>query len=768
MAIKIFSFKLKPVADTYLTESAPDTEAGKFGVMIVDIEPNMDRAIMMFKIPEEEEEFTDIDDNEKTFPKNFKAWTHIKLRLWLAPLVTDPMVRDLGFHKILDKIKEGFCTSGACYKSGATWNKKDGVNAWTKSSLTGNDTGGSFDIYLCKPMGTGWTEGEHIITFQLDWVAYDDIKPGSVIILGIKYDDESTSGSDLHISFYTKDCPYPTKEPYLEIKGSYIAEPPEKPSATSDLLINAPDEDDKSNVKLSWGESKTQLPTVSQGTYVVVRSEASGICEDWIKAGTNNTTILARITDPARREFIDDTVVENKTYYYAVYYCDTDNYIKDPASGGFEGSPTKSNETWMIRPDLTGSVTAGPKDIGEVITSSLTGSNSNQPSGESIGNKRYYTLWDTDTDEWEELETPSDSHSMTHIYNSHGSKTVKGRCENTLGYWSDKVELTNSPLTINDTTPKVNIIVTPKKCVVDETIRISGARAQPASAGATITTFKSKIWRKLEDVLEARNNPPPSPPVGARYLILGVPTGDWVGHGNEIAEWNGTSWDFYVPIGNDSTDLAVVDGEIVWNLDLPDWYCYDGPSSGWTAAKSEPDYTTHSPADDPIRDVTLDRVGHEEGAHNDPPVNEYDIKMQIVTDTTKQKTESTTMTCVSGDPVELKLSRGSKISMRSEDRRRFKAFLKKQGGEGEFVIDSGSKQPTIQLSGNSYKDYVHADLKILRDHINADTYLRIKVTDEQGVTITMDGYIMDLRIRKSYKRIASWSIPFLIVNWSEA
>lgn len=41
--------------------------------------------------------------------------------------------------------------------------------------------------------------------------------------------------------------------------------------------------------------------------------------------------------------------------------------------------------------------------------------------------------------------------------------------------------------------------------------------------------------------------PPASPSQGDRYIVAPGATGDWAGHDNDIAEWNGSSWDFYTP-----------------------------------------------------------------------------------------------------------------------------------------------------------------------------------------------------------------------------
>ena len=52
-------------------------------------------------------------------------------------------------------------------------------------------------------------------------------------------------------------------------------------------------------------------------------------------------------------------------------------------------------------------------------------------------------------------------------------------------------------------------------------------------------------WQK--SVLGELATPPGTPAVGDRYLVIATATGDWVGHEKDIAEWNGTSWDFTTP-----------------------------------------------------------------------------------------------------------------------------------------------------------------------------------------------------------------------------
>lgn len=46
------------------------------------------------------------------------------------------------------------------------------------------------------------------------------------------------------------------------------------------------------------------------------------------------------------------------------------------------------------------------------------------------------------------------------------------------------------------------------------------------------------------EVLNSQNTPPVSPSTGDVYLVGTSPTGAWVGHAKDIAEWNGSAWVF--------------------------------------------------------------------------------------------------------------------------------------------------------------------------------------------------------------------------------
>ncbi len=67
------------------------------------------------------------------------------------------------------------------------------------------------------------------------------------------------------------------------------------------------------------------------------------------------------------------------------------------------------------------------------------------------------------------------------------------------------------------------------------------------------------------------DTPPGSPSTGDRYIVSAspaAPSGAWVGHDNDIAEWNGTSWDF----------TAETEGFACWVDDEDSQYVFNGTS----------------------------------------------------------------------------------------------------------------------------------------------------------------------------------------------
>jgi len=74
-------------------------------------------------------------------------------------------------------------------------------------------------------------------------------------------------------------------------------------------------------------------------------------------------------------------------------------------------------------------------------------------------------------------------------------------------------------------------------------------------------------WR--DPVIDQLSTPPGGPITGDRYIVGSSPTGAWAGKTDDIAEWNGTGWDFYTP----------TDGWAVWNQNADKQQTYNG--SAW-------------------------------------------------------------------------------------------------------------------------------------------------------------------------------------------
>lgn len=55
--------------------------------------------------------------------------------------------------------------------------------------------------------------------------------------------------------------------------------------------------------------------------------------------------------------------------------------------------------------------------------------------------------------------------------------------------------------------------------------------------------------------------PPGSPSEGDRYIVAATATGDWATHEDEIAEYNGSAWEFYAPSEGWRVDVIDEDAE---------------------------------------------------------------------------------------------------------------------------------------------------------------------------------------------------------------
>ena len=88
------------------------------------------------------------------------------------------------------------------------------------------------------------------------------------------------------------------------------------------------------------------------------------------------------------------------------------------------------------------------------------------------------------------------------------------------------------------------------------------------------TVAQGLEWK--ESVIDELNDPPASPNDGDRYLINDNPTGDWSGHPNEIAEYDGgtSSWTFIVP--SEGWVVFIEDIDTIKYYDGTDWFAIGG------------------------------------------------------------------------------------------------------------------------------------------------------------------------------------------------
>ena len=101
--------------------------------------------------------------------------------------------------------------------------------------------------------------------------------------------------------------------------------------------------------------------------------------------------------------------------------------------------------------------------------------------------------------------------------------------------------------------------------------KITSVGSPTASADAATKSYVDNIVSHgltfHEAVLDKDTlSPPSSPSTGDRYWIGGTGSGDWSGHDYEIAQYNGSGWDYE----------AVTDGDTAFVTDENKFYYYDG------------------------------------------------------------------------------------------------------------------------------------------------------------------------------------------------
>ena len=82
-----------------------------------------------------------------------------------------------------------------------------------------------------------------------------------------------------------------------------------------------------------------------------------------------------------------------------------------------------------------------------------------------------------------------------------------------------------------------------------------------------ISALELLDWQESVEARQA--TPPGTPAADQRFLVIPTATGAWAGHEDEIAEYNGSSWDFVSPTAG--TAVYVEDEELIYIYDGTSW-----------------------------------------------------------------------------------------------------------------------------------------------------------------------------------------------------
>lgn len=121
---------------------------------------------------------------------------------------------------------------------------------------------------------------------------------------------------------------------------------------------------------------------------------------------------------------------------------------------------------------------------------------------------------------------------------------------------------------------EVGDLKTPTKDLAMGSQKITGLGTPSAGGDAATKDFVESLVQGLDwqaSVLDELADPPGSPAEVDRYLVIATATGDWAGQEDDIAEYNGSAWDFTSP----DTGMAV------WVEDVGRQKVYNG--TAWVA-----------------------------------------------------------------------------------------------------------------------------------------------------------------------------------------
>ncbi len=121
-------------------------------------------------------------------------------------------------------------------------------------------------------------------------------------------------------------------------------------------------------------------------------------------------------------------------------------------------------------------------------------------------------------------------------------------------------------------TVKANVEVgdlkTPTKDLPMGSQEITGLATPTADGAAATKGYVDGMVQGLDwqqSVLDELADPPGVPATGDRYLVIASATGAWVGREGDIAEWDGSAWDFTTPDTGFAVWIEDVNSQKVYN-----------------------------------------------------------------------------------------------------------------------------------------------------------------------------------------------------------
>jgi len=169
-------------------------------------------------------------------------------------------------------------------------------------------------------------------------------------------------------------------------------------------------------------------------------------------------------------------------------------------------------------------------------------------------------------------------------------------------------------------TVKANVEVgdlkAPTKALDMNSQKITGLATPTAGSEAATKEFVESLVQGVDwqpSVLGELAEPPVSPTVGDRYLVIATATGDWLEHEKDIAEWDGSVWVFTTPNPGFAVWIEDVGNQKVYNG--TDWVKFgttiDHGNLIGLADDDHPQYLNNARHDLPARHTLGDVVPHD-------------------------------------------------------------------------------------------------------------------------------------------------------------